>query len=131
MPNRSLGRQLGELEREVLDVLWAHPDQLLTVRDVHAEISSRREIAYTTAMTVMDRMAKKGLLDQHRTGRAYTYQAVGTRADLTAGLMRETLAQVAPEHRTHALVAFVGEADDTELAALRSALAAIEPSSPE
>lgn len=124
MPH-SRGR-FGDLERAVLDALWARPDDALTVREVHEAISAERELAYTTAMTVMDRMAKKGLLEQQRDGRAYTYRARSTRADMTAELMRETLDEVAAEDRAHALVAFVGDADADEIAALRAALQVLD-----
>lgn len=124
MPH-SRGR-FGDLERAVLDALWARPDDALTVREVHEAISAERELAYTTAMTVMDRMAKKGLLEQQRDGRAYTYRARSTRADMTAELMRETLDEVAAEDRAHALVAFVGDAHADEIAALRAALQVLD-----
>lgn len=125
MPNTA-GARFGNLERAILDVLWAHPGESLTVRQVHGEVAKRRDLAYTTAMTVLDRMAKKGLLHQTKEGRAYTYRARSTRADLTAELMRGTLDDMAADDRDHALVAFVGEADPQEIAALRAALAALE-----
>jgi predicted transcriptional regulator len=119
--------RFGELERAVLDVLWTRPpEEWLTVRQVHDLLARDRDLAYTTAMTVLDRMAKKGLLDRQKEGRAYSYRAHTSRADMTAGLMRETLEEVAAEDRAHALVAFVGEADPDEIAALRHALAAID-----
>ena len=118
--------RFGDLERAVLDVLWAGPARAMTVREVHEQLAGSRDLAYTTAMTVLDRMAKKGLLDQEREGRAYTYRARSTRADMTAELMRETLDDVAAEDRAHALVAFVGEADPDEIAALRAALESLD-----
>lgn len=118
--------RFGDLERAVLEVLWAHPDRALTVREVCGHVSAHREIAYTTAMTVLDRMAKKGLLEQERAGRAYTYRARSTRADMTAELMRGTLDEMAADDRGNALVAFVGEATSEEIATLRAALAALE-----
>lgn len=125
MPSTSRAR-FGDLERAVLDVLWAHPDRGLTVREVCDQVSQQREIAYTTAMTVLDRMAKKGLLDQERAGRAYTYRARSSRAEMTAELMRGTLDEIAADDRSNALVAFVGEATSDEVATLREALAALE-----
>lgn len=125
MPATSRAR-FGDLERAVLEVLWAHPDQALTVREVCEHVSQRREIAYTTAMTVLDRMAKKGLLEQERSGRAYTYRARSSRAEMTAELMRGTLEEMAADDRSNALVAFVGEATTDEIATLRAALASWE-----
>ena len=121
MPSTARGR-FGDLERAVLEVLWARPGERLSVRAVHEAIAADREIAYTTAMTVLDRMAKKGLLERQRSGRAYLYAARRSRADMTAELMRETLSDVSADSRANALVAFVGEADPEEVAALRAAL---------
>lgn len=97
-----------------------------TVRDVHEALSRDRDVAYTTVMTVMDRLAKKGLVKQHREGRAYAYQAAGSRSAMTADLMREALVEFAEGERRTALVAFVGEATPEERAALREALAELE-----
>lgn len=125
MPATSRAR-FGDLERAVLEVLWAHPDQAMTVREVCVLVSQHREVAYTTAMTVLDRMAKKGLLDQERSGRAYTYRARSSRAEMTAELMRGTLEEMAADDRSSALVAFVDGASTDEIATLRAALAALE-----
>lgn len=124
--------QLGDLERAVLDVLWgpeAAPRdaaETLSVREVVDALNAERDLAYTTVMTVLDRMAKKGLLVKQRDGRAHRYRASGTRGEMTADLMRGALAEFAQEDRRSALVAFVGEASEEERDALRAALAALE-----
>ncbi len=63
---------LGELEQAVMEVLWESPTAL-PVRDVQAKLSSERQLAYTTVMTVMDRLAKKGQLLRELDGRAWRY----------------------------------------------------------
>jgi predicted transcriptional regulator len=114
---------LGELERAIMEVLWAADDgALLTVRDVHEALASGRAIAYTTVMTVLDRLARKDVVTQVRDGRAFRYRPRATRAGLTAELMHEALADFTSDDRGQALVAFVGEASETDLAALRRAL---------
>lgn len=125
MPNTSR-RSFGELERSLLDVMWTDAGAWWTVREVHDSVSASRDVAYTTVMTVLDRMARKGLLRQEKAGRAYRYQARSTRAEMTADLMRETLDDVAQHDRGEALVAFVGDATPDELDALRAALARLE-----
>ena len=118
---------LGELERAVMDVLWElDPGQEVTVREVHAVIVEHRDVAYTTVMTVMDRLSRKGLTLQHKEGRAYRYRATATRAEMTADMMRGTLADLGTGERGPALVAFVEEASEEEIAALRQALAALD-----
>ena len=119
-------RSLGELERSVMEQLWAAPPdpdhEGLTVREVHAALASEREIAYTTVMTVMDRLARKELVAQERDGRAYRYRARAGRAEMTADLMRETLADFDAHDRRSALAAFVDTASADDVAALRAAL---------
>ena len=118
---------LGDLERAVMDVLWDLPaGEEITVREVHAALQETREAAYTTVMTVMDRLARKGMTLQHKEGRAYRYQAASTRAEMTADLMRGTLDDLGHRDRGPALVAFVGDASAEEIAALKQALAALE-----
>lgn len=74
---------LGELEQAVMDVLWAS-NEPRPVRDVQVELSSKRPLAYTTVMTVLDRLAKKKVVERVLVGRAWFYQPAVTRADLVA-----------------------------------------------
>ncbi|KRF34244.1 hypothetical protein ASG94_16110 [Nocardioides sp. Soil805] len=114
--------RMGELEQAVMNTLWGLDDeQWATVREVHESLSDRR-LAYTTVMTVMDRLARKEYVEQQREGRAYRYRPRVSRADLTAELMRETLSDMAAEERGSALVSFVADADEADIAALRRAL---------
>ena len=109
---------LGELERAVMARLWAAPAPL-TVRDVHEGLE--RDLAYTTVMTVLGRLAKKGLVRQERDGKAYRYSAASSREQMAASLMLDALGDVG-EDRTAALVAFVDRVGPEEVAALRAAL---------
>ena len=90
-------------------------------REVH-EALRERDLAYTTVMTVLDRLARKDLLVREREGRAFRYVPRQSRAELTAELMREALDGTGDDRR-QALVSFVGEASEEDLAALRQALA--------
>ena len=63
---------LAELELECMRVLWKHPGA--SVAQVRSGLS--RPLAYTTVMTVLDRMSVKGLVDRQKNGRAYLYRAV-------------------------------------------------------
>ncbi|HEY0875823.1 MAG TPA: BlaI/MecI/CopY family transcriptional regulator [Vicinamibacterales bacterium] len=79
---------LGTLEREVMDVLWREED--LAVRDVQARL--HRSIAYTTVMTTLDRLYKKGVLLRRQSGRAFFYSAAVTRPQLQAQIASSLLA---------------------------------------
>ena len=118
---------LGELERAVMAQLWAAPGPL-TVREVHDRLD--RELAYTTVMTVLGRLAKKGVVRQERDGKAYRYAAASSREQLAASLMLDALGDVG-EDRTAALVAFVDRVGPEEAAALRAALQAAPRPTPE
>ena len=79
-PKDAVETALGILERDVMDVLWARGD--LSVRDVQLHLN--RPIAYTTVMTTLDRLFKKGLLERRQVRRAFLYSAALSRADLQA-----------------------------------------------
>ena len=117
---------LGELERAVMDHLWESSDPQ-TVRQVHEALATHRELAYTTVMTVLQRLAKKKLVVQQRDDRAHRYAPVHGRDELVASLMVDALSQApASGGRAAALVHFVGQVGADEAAALREALAALE-----
>jgi predicted transcriptional regulator len=79
---------LGELEAEIMAVLWDNA-QRITVR--HALTALQRPAAYTTVMTVMDNLHRKGLVTRERCGRAFHYRPVWSREEYAARLMREVL----------------------------------------
>lgn len=62
-----------------MDVMWDKGEA--TVRDVHRVLVARREIAYTTVMTVMSNLARKNVLQRHRRGRAYVYMPIFSREE--------------------------------------------------
>lgn len=65
-------RLLPELELEVMKVLWRR--DAATVADVQEELKPARPLAYTTVMTVLDRLARKGAADRDKLGRGYLYR---------------------------------------------------------
>jgi predicted transcriptional regulator len=118
--------RLGELEQAVMDHLWSAPEPQ-TVRQVHEGLSARRDLAYTTVMTVLQRLAKKNLVVQHRDDRAHRYAPTNGRDELVAGLMVDALDQAAGTGgRRAALVHFVERVGADEAQALRAALADLE-----
>lgn len=84
---------LGHLERDVMEVLWRRSP--LSVRDVQAALT--RTVAYTTVMTTLDRLFKKGFIDRERHGRAFSYRATHSRQQVegavAAGLLTGLLQQ--------------------------------------
>jgi len=81
---------LGTLEREVMDAVWRLGPA--TVHDVRAALDHR--VAYTTVMTVLDRLYRKGVLERERQGRAYLYSAAASPDQLQSALALGLLARV-------------------------------------
>lgn len=106
----------GDLEREVLTQLW-EAGEPLTVRQVHERLSAQRDLAYTTVMTVLDRLAKKGVVTQERTDRAYRYVPAQSREEMTAALMLDALSAAPDGVRDAALAHFVGRLSPEALTA--------------
>jgi predicted transcriptional regulator len=117
---RKTSSELAPLESEVMDVIW-QADSPISVRSVLDALNSERDahLAYTTVMTVMNRLVTKNVLGRHGERRRYLYEATAT--DEAGLAVRDVL-------RTHgdaAVAHFVDEAraDPTVLRRLRALLA--------
>lgn len=82
----------GELENSIMNVLWTQ-EKPLRVRDVHEVLTRDRELAYTTVMTVLDRLAKKGIVRREQADgeRAWLYRPAQERAEMYADAIVELL----------------------------------------
>ena len=112
-------RQLGELEAVIMDRLWEWGRPAL-VREVLDDLRKDRPLAYTTVMTVMENLHRKGWLRRDRDGRAWRYEPAGSRSGYTAALMSDALA-TSPDRRT-ALKHFALQMSPHDAALLREAL---------
>jgi predicted transcriptional regulator len=110
-------RPMGALEGEVLAQVWARPTGV-TPRQVLEGLGDG--LAYTTVMTILNRLWTKGLLDREREGRAYRYKPVFSESELVASRMTKAL-EVASD-REATLSQFVEELTDKDEALLRSLL---------
>ena len=76
-PDRpGIRKVLGDLEAEIMELIWSRADghsQGTTVRDIFEILYERRRLAYTTVMSTMTRLAKKGLLRAEKSEHAYIY----------------------------------------------------------
>lgn len=82
-----LASQFGTLELRVLDAVWRRGGEV-AVRDLRAEFSG---LAYTTLMTTMDRLHRKGVLERRKVGRAFAYRAVSSREEMESGFVARAL----------------------------------------
>jgi BlaI family transcriptional regulator, penicillinase repressor len=87
-PGAMVEGALGHLEREILNRLWADPAPL-SVRALEASFGGA--LAYTTLMTTLDRLHRKGLVDRDRAGRAFLYRARFTREQLDNGVATDLI----------------------------------------
>lgn len=112
-------RGFGDLEAVIMDRLWAW-NAPATVRDVLEDLRAEREIAYTTVMTVMDNLHRKGWLTRELDGRAYRYSPADSREKYSAALMQEALMESRDSDST--LVYFLEGMTEEDSEALRRAL---------
>lgn len=82
--------RLGDLEAAIMNVVWQRGET--TVEHVRAALAPERDPAYTTVMTVMSRLAAKGVLEREKQGRAYVYRATAEQSEI-AGSMLSTLVE--------------------------------------
>ncbi|MBB5075232.1 BlaI/MecI/CopY family transcriptional regulator [Nonomuraea endophytica] len=113
---------LGELERSIMDILWAQSSPL-TAREV-GRLIAERDLAPTTVMTVLDRLTRKGFLKRIRDGRAWRYEPAESRDSYIAELMLEALEMTGD--RSAALTRFAQAVPASEAEILRKALTELE-----
>jgi len=112
------------LEAVIMDRLWSW-DRPATVRDVVDDLQAGRRIAYTTVMTVMDNLHRKGVLTREKDGRAWRYVPVKSRAEHAADMLYAVLDEAGD--RGAALMRFVGRMRASEVRAVRTALERRKP----
>ncbi|GAC1359400.1 MAG: BlaI/MecI/CopY family transcriptional regulator [Herpetosiphon sp.] len=100
---------LGELEATIMHVIWSRGE--VTVRDVLDIIHERRPLAYTTVMTVMSRLAQKGVLSSRKHGKTYYYSATLTPQELVAMRAQRAVDDVLATFGDAALTHFLRELD--------------------
>ena len=112
-------RGFGDLEAVVMDRMW-NRDGETTVRELFEDLRQSREIAYTTVMSTMDNLHRKGWLSRKRHGKAFLYWPSLTREQYSARLMRDALD--GGGNPDLVLSHFLEQMSDEESATLRTAL---------
>ena len=113
-PRHSL-LDLAPLELDCMNTLW--PIGEATVREIRDRLAARRPRAYTTIMTIMDRLARKGVVERAKSGRAYVYRAKLSAEDARAQALAQVLDNFFAGSK-EALVAQLGGAPGARPAAL-------------
>src|ERR1700757_3179963 len=78
---------LGFLERELMEHVWTLDEASVAL--VHEQLGGR--LAYTTIMTTLDRLYKKGILQRRKQGRAFYYSARFSREQFKQSLVKKAL----------------------------------------
>ena len=120
-----LVKVLGPLETEIMQIIWQ--DERSTVKKVHRKLSQHRDIAYTTVMTTMSRLAEKGVLNRHREGLAYVYTPAITEDDFVTMVVQQVLDGLLDDYSETAvdyMVEYLARRNPSELRRLQKALTA-------
>jgi BlaI family penicillinase repressor len=89
---RTASRTLTPQELEIMKAVWAR--ERATVRDVYEALRLRRRVAYTTVLTMMNVLERKGHLRKRAEGRSFVYEPTRPRARVLRAMVREFLDRV-------------------------------------
>lgn len=106
----------GSLETEVLEALWEFGP--LSTPEVHTQVGRPRRLAYTTILTVLHRLTKKGLVTRHGAGRSHIYGAAVSRRDYAEAQARQ-IAVTLVELGEVGVAAFLAEAGRLDAEVMR------------
>ncbi|OGY49561.1 MAG: hypothetical protein A3B89_01780 [Candidatus Buchananbacteria bacterium RIFCSPHIGHO2_02_FULL_40_13] len=105
---------LGELEAEIMEVIWKLKSA--SVRQVWTKLKKRRQLAYTTVMTVMSRLVLKGILKRQLDGGgAYIYVSAQEKEKFLADSSRKLIKNLIQEFGEVAVAQFIGVVEDSNL----------------
>lgn len=110
LTKEGLTRVLGPLEAEIMEIIWRRPSQV-TISDVWKEILSHRQISFNTVMTVMNRLAKKGMLRREQGKNAYHFSPVQTKEEFLGEVSRQVAQGLVEDFGESAIAQFVEAVD--------------------
>ncbi len=101
---------LGPLEQEILNCVWHHHDeQAVSVRRIFNCLRNKKSVAYTTVMTIMNRLTDKGLLTRKKQGRAFVYSSKISPKQAIKSLVHHVFQPLVNQFGQEAVVAFANE----------------------
>jgi predicted transcriptional regulator len=83
---------LGELQRAIMETVWELGEA--TVAQVRQRLAPRKELAYTTVLSVMQKLEKAGWLRHRAEGKTYLYQPRKSRSEIGAMSLRRFMDRV-------------------------------------
>ncbi len=117
---------LGELELDIMGIVWSM--ERATVKDVFEVMYERRKLAYTTIMTVMNRLAVKRILAQDKSTVPYVYTPLVERDEMAHSMVGEVVDRML-EGSSSAVISFLvdrGGMSDDEISQLKAKIAEAE-----
>ncbi len=114
---QGLEKVLGSLESDIMEIIWLKKAEV-SVRDVFETLAGTREIAYTTVMTIMGRLAGKGLLTRRKEGNAFYFYPVLSREDFTAQLVNIIVDDLLSNFSDAAMARFISRVGNKDLEAI-------------
>jgi len=81
-------QHLGDLELQIMHIIW-DKDRCCSVSEIHEILYPTNKLAYTTIMTVMGNLHKKGVLKREKEGKAYLYAPARKRDEMASGAIRK------------------------------------------
>jgi predicted transcriptional regulator len=100
---------LGPLEHKVMEIVWKQ--KKATVYSVVEALEQEKCLAYTTVMTVMSRLAKKGILSREKKGKTFIYSPKESKEKFIHQLVKSTINRMIDSFGEEAIVAFVDESN--------------------
>ena len=97
---------LGDLQLQVMAVVWRAGRA--TVADVHQALAAKRKIAYTTVLTTMRGLERRGMLTHEQVGKAYLYQPIVSRDCYTAASVGKLVDDLFGGREEHLLCHLLG-----------------------
>ena len=107
---KGLRQVLGDLEYDIMEIIWENKG--VSVRTVHDILKKRRNLAYTTVMTVMSRLADKGILERIKEGSAYSYKAVLNKENFIKSSVKQVLGNLLNDFTSPVISQFVELLDE-------------------
>ena len=107
---QKVGKVLGELESDIMEIIWQSKEPI-SVRTVTQSLQKKRQIAYTTVMTIMNRLVEKGLLSRKQEGRAYLYKGAVSKDKFLTRISRQIIKNFIANFGDVAIAHFAQEVD--------------------
>jgi len=114
---QGIAKVLGHLEADIMEIIWKK--EKVSVREVYEQLKLEREIAYTTVMTIMSRLAEKQILHKEKQGNAYLYHPAITKAEFTENMVVNVLDGLLEDYADTAFSHFLNKIDRKDEAKLK------------